>query len=362
MVEQRQKLTSLFGDAAPFSHYNSSKLTQLNALAHTQDISTHVASGQKKHLQLACSNQVSPLSGTPAQRLVAQSDWLRFHNIRKDSVEIGKSCQGPWSECTDTTSKGYRENAERQLGDVAPLKTLSQHGIIPKSFEQGRTPVAISHLIAASLGGQIKFQNPSANIRYHPLDLEYGDWQKMEEMITEKGKLGFVTARSTETLAQPDEMADYLAKSIRSLAGPEIVVSVKTQLKSILAAAHFVPYSVSWQYTDVEDGTSYGKTWTNTNNVLNPLHVAPEVCVTALKELGVKGLDHLQGADNSFVFSTTEEISNVLGKAVSAVKYKKSLTEVEEMLHKTPFFKFGPGQGKRPKINLSLEQLKEVFK
>lgn len=316
-------------------HYNSDKPAQLQAHAYAQGTDIHLASGQEKHLpheawhvvqqkqgrvnptlqmkgvsvndndsleqeadqmgakilQSKGDNQVvenlGSSSGTTVQRVVVQSDWMKKGD---SSMELATTSAGPWNKCTDKTSAGYRDSAEEQLGSLRGLDVLSKYGVIPEATMKGRGPFARAHLIAASFGGQKKFTTPQDNIRYHPLDVEYGDWQLSENAVEAADGRGFLTARSSEMGAGTAFlMALDIGKIVENEHGFLAGHYVTQAFEPLLAAAAYVPTAVGFTYVNIDEpGNNITKQWNGLESTLDVKPVGAARVFAAMKELGLK--------------------------------------------------------------------------
>lgn len=242
---------------------------------------------------------VGVATGRPLQRVVVQSEWLKMQpspKADKKKAEMGEptiytatSVAGPYVECTDTTSAGYRDGAEKALGSLVPFSVLAKWGIIPPSGRSGANPFARAHLIAAEFGGQLQYSDPSQNIRFHGQGLEYGDWQQAENRVKRKGKRGFITARSTEARAAAltaRTIIDLIRDTLSSHDGQRLEAALRNELK----AADFVPFDVGFDYTDVDDSEqSFTRRWSNQDAPLTVQPAAAGAVYGALQELGILG-------------------------------------------------------------------------
>lgn len=316
-------------------HYNSSQPVQLNALAYAQGTDIHVAPGQEQHLPHEAWHVVQQIQGRVkankqlkgeapindevglereagvmgakaasmaftwepavqvvrfsgadsgvAQRVVVQSDWLKHG---EEGMELAKSSAGPWEKCEDKTNEGYRNAAEKALGSLDSLNTLSKYGVIPEATMSGRGPLARSHLIGAAFGGQLKY-TPTENIRYHPLALEYGPWQKDETVVEKTARRGYITARSTSlgpghAFLMSREIGDLVASEYGFVAG----LHVARQIESHLQASEAVPVSASFSYNDVDTpALDFAHSWDGLDSVLRVLPVPANHVFAAMDEL-----------------------------------------------------------------------------
>ncbi|MTI88298.1 MAG: DUF4157 domain-containing protein [Balneolaceae bacterium] len=316
-------------------HYNSNKPAQLNAHAYAQGTNIHLASGQEKHLPHEAwhvvqqkqgrvkptlqthgvsinddkrleqeadrmgvkalqmkktpneriSLQSSSSSNNMVQRVTVQSEWLKKES---ENIETAPSSAGPWTECTDKTNAGYRQTAEESLGSLAGLNALSKYEVIPPAYMKGRGPLARAHLIAAEFGGQLKYA-PTKNIRYHPLKLEYGDWQQAENDVGGSTGRGYVTASSAELgTGTPFLMAlkigDIVENEYGFLAGYDVTKKIEPHLE----AAAYVPSVATFRYTNIDNpDLNIRESWGNLNSVLSVQPASANQVFGAMHELGI---------------------------------------------------------------------------
>lgn len=295
------------------------------------------------------------------QRLVVQSDWLRKNN---DKMETATSSGGPWSACEDKTSAGYRDAAEQVLGSLDGINTLAKYKIIPPATMSGRGPLAKAHLIAAEFGGQLKY-SPVENIRYHPLSVEYGQWQLDENQVGKSIGRGYITSRSTElgnfasTLMSLD-----IGKIVEEEYGYLAAYDVSRKFAQVLGAAASVPTSVSFNYKNIDNPKlDFNHSWDGLENVLQVQSVPAENVFSAMNELGMELPSNVSfdAVSNDVVINSREKLVELIGQLgikggslknlikkvnqlKSVVKSKKiSVQAATEALNKHPYLTTKPG-------------------
>lgn len=166
-----------------------------------------------------------------------------------------------WFLCTDSTNKGYRTAGEQQLGGKDNLDILTRSGLIKNEIRNSEG-FAVSHLISAEFGGQIKYQTPSDNIRFFPQSIEYGWWQQQETELKKGLHLGRLTASGS------DRSASDIGAVVNSLVGimqklyvctPEEIQVIESRLTESLRSLIYVPNKISFEYTDIYEGTETTK-------------------------------------------------------------------------------------------------------
>ena len=247
---------------------------------------------------------ISRAATTVAQRIVVDSYWLQFDRTareqtlaetkEKDASEVKKrevhnqprisiatSRTSGFTLCEDSTNSGYRNSAEERLGPLEPLVMLAKWGVIsPKAHFMK------AHLIGAEFGGQKKYR-PADNIRFHPLDLEQGEWQGAENAVKNVGERGILTVRSTES----DSAARLVRELLAVIAGDlrfETLIALRGELQKLLVAANYVPASVEFFYQDFEGGGDVHQSWENQAASLAVIGKQKEI-FGALQALGVIG-------------------------------------------------------------------------
>ena len=308
--------------------------------------------------------QAAHLSGMPdiVQRVVVQSDWLRNG---AEGMELAKSSAGPWKKCEDKTNESYRSAAEKALGSLDGLNILSKYGVIPEATMKGRGPLARSHLIGASFGGQLKYA-PAENIRFHPLDLEYGPWQKDETTVEKTARRGYITARSTSLGAghafmMSREIGDLVAGEHGFVAG----LHAARQIEPHLQASEAVPVSVSFSYNDTETSDlDFNHSWGGLDSVLRVLPVPANNVFAAMEELKLPlppGIVLAAGSNDIPVSTRTDMLEKIAALSLSSgarpnlikkinnlkglvAKGTIALAAAAEAINKHPYLSTKPGK------------------
>lgn len=374
-------------------HYNSSQPAQLNALAYAQGSDIHIGAGQEQHLpheawhivqqaqgrvkptmqmkegvpvnddagleheadvmgaralqtksaaehlvpsSLGSSNKsLAQLQGNGKiiQRVVVQSDWLKFDRTGEEKKTLlSQSSAGPWSECTDKTNAGYRIAAETVLGDRSILYTLAKHKIIPAPITGGRNPFTRSHLIAAEFGGQLKF-SPPANVRYHPEPLEYGAWQAAETTVSRDGLTGYITVASDENSpALGYQMARKISDGLREVVPRDDLAEIERELAHHLRVTQFIPPTVVFRYDDIEDPSrNFRHEWGGQDAGLAVVDgLNPGIILPALLEAGIrlpesceKARDEASSSIPSFTINSKADLVQLI-KSFTCEKKRKN--------------------------------------
>jgi|GEM_PF-1990471 hypothetical protein len=390
-------------------HYNSAKPATMQAHAYAQGSDIHIAPGQEQHLpheawhvvqqkqgRVKATTQLkgeainddpsleyeadvmgaralqlrsfdrSPKRNTAAdnvvQCLVVQSDWLRKTN---EQMETATSSGGPWSACEDKTNAGYRDAAEQVLGSLDGINTLAKHKIIPPATMSGRGPLAKAHLIAAEFGGQLKY-SPSENIRYHPLSIEYGQWQLDENQVGKSIGRGYITSRSTELGRGASTLMSLdIGKIIEKDHGYAAGFDVSKKIATVLGAAASVPTSVSFQYNNIDNPElNFNHSWDGLESVLKVQSVPAESVFSAMIELQLELPSNIlfDSVSNDVVIKSKEklvELIDELGiKGGSLKNLVKKINQLKDLvksktisvntaidaLNKHPYLKTKPGR------------------
>lgn len=356
LLVQRKRLSSKF---------LLNKPAQLDALP-VNDGMRHerAASGVRAKACRGSPVQAVHVSGMPniVQRVVVQSDWLRSG---AEGMELAKSSAGPWKKCEDKTNESYRSAAEKTLGSLDGLNTLSKYGVIPEATMKGRGPLARSHLIGASFGGQLKYA-PAENIRFHPLALEYGPWQKDETSVESTARRGYITARSTSLGAghafmMSREIGDLVAREHGFVAG----LHVARQIEPHLQASEAVPVSVSFSYNDAETSDlDFKHSWDGLDSVLRVLPVPANNVFAAMEELKLplpSGILLAAGSNDIPVSTRTDMLEKIAALSLSSgarpnlikkinnlkglvAKGTIALAAAAEAINKHPYLSTKPGK------------------
>ncbi|KDC49699.1 hypothetical protein [Pseudoalteromonas sp. S3431] len=270
------------------------------------------------------------------QRLVVQSDWLRQG---AENIETATSSSGPWKECTDKTSAGYRDNAEKSLGTLDGLNALAKHSVIPPATMSGRGPLAKAHLIAAEFGGQLKF-SPVDNIRYHPLDVEYGQWQLDENDVGKAEGRGYITSRSSELgVGIPYLMSLDIGDIVEKEYGFSAGYHVSQQFEPWLQAAASVPISVAFKYTNVDNPyLNISHSWGGIRSVLKVQAVSAKNVFGAMLDLGLELPDSVvfdESSNDAHISSREQMISLIVDlgiKGKSLINLYKKINSLKKLV------------------------------
>ncbi|EBA7037472.1 hypothetical protein AAE036_001079 [Salmonella enterica] len=205
------------------------------------------------------------------QRIVRQSDFLKFKRVKDEEGEVGiyrsAGASGPWAKINDKTNAAYRDAAVEILGSRDALYYLGFHDVIVEKNNGGRNPYTNSHLIGAAFGGQLKYPSPADNIRYHPEAVEYGKWQEDESKVEKKGRLGYITAASYDSSSGvAANMASAIIGVIRGDHSSHEADQLEQELKQMLTCVEYIPPTVVFRYDDIEDpGLSFREQWDKVN-------------------------------------------------------------------------------------------------
>jgi hypothetical protein len=192
----------------------------------------------------------------------------------------------------DSTNSEYLNRAEDKLGKLEPLRILAKWKVLPAGSGHAASGAWWrSHLIGAEFGGQKKYRTaPEDNVRYHPQELEQGEWQQAERYVKKWGKQGQFAVDSKES-----HSAASLAARVVAVVEKDIPSDKKPALEKALAAtlkaANYVASFVRFAYVDVaEDKASFTKEWPNQDALLRVEPGATRDAVwNALTELRDRG-------------------------------------------------------------------------
>ncbi|WP_261639903.1 hypothetical protein [Erwinia mallotivora] len=205
------------------------------------------------------------------QRIVRQSDFLKFKRIKDEEGEVGiyrsHSSLGPWAKINDKTRASYRDAASEILGSKDILHRLAFHNVIVERNNGDRNPYTNSHLIGAAFGGQLKYTNSADNIRYHPESVEYGKWQEDETLVEKKARTGYITTASYDSNAGvAAKMASEIVGVIREDLTSEEINNIENELKKMLKCVEYIPPAIVFRYNDIEDpDLNFRHQWNNVN-------------------------------------------------------------------------------------------------
>jgi hypothetical protein len=245
---------------------------------------------------------ISQTATTVVQRIVVDSYWLRFDRTAREQtlaetpekeaskvkkkemhnqprISIATSPTSGFTLCEDSTDSSYRNSAEERLGSLGPLALLAMWGAISPKAQFMK-----AHLIGAEFGGQQKYR-PADNIRFHPRDLEQGEWQGAENAVKNGGHRGILTVRSTESDSASQLVRELLAV-IASDVSFETFINLRGKLQKLLVAANYVPESVEFIYQDFEGGENVHQSWKDQATSLAVIGKQKEI-YGALQALGV---------------------------------------------------------------------------
>ena len=213
------------------------------------------------------------------EKEVNEAKKKELHNQPK--IFTSQSLSGSFTLCEDSTNSGYRDSAEATLGPVEPLNVLGKWGVISRDAEFMK-----AHLIGAEFGGQQKYKS-AENIRFHPRELEYGEWQQAENEVKNGGDKGILIVRSSES-RKMWQLINGLLSVIADDQELEAKFALIQKLTDMLKAATYVPESVEFSYKDIGGGRDVQQTWKNQDKSLVVSGGKKEV-YGALQDLGIAG-------------------------------------------------------------------------